>query len=29
MNAAKIVNKIQIANSFVHLFFVFIKNEHL
>jgi len=29
MNAAKIVNKIQIPNSFVHLFFMFIKNEQL
>lgn len=29
MNAAKVVNKLQITNSFVHYLHVFIKNEHI
>ena len=29
MNTAKVVNKLQIANSFVHYFYVFIKNEQI
>ena len=29
MNTAKVVNKLQITNSFVHYFYVFIKNEQM
>ena len=29
MNAAKVVNKLQITNSFVHYLHAFIKNEHI